>query len=109
MKKSTAKGASHFFLWMGGLIIICLPLVRFVEAGLRCVFMTDHYRSFREGLKKDIWFSEGWQAYIKTPLGLTMTLLPFVLIGCAIVCFICAVNSRPARRSKQAEQDRMRR
>lgn len=86
-------------------MILALPLVRLIEAGLRSVYMSEFYGSFWQGLTKDLWFSEGWISYIQTPLGLTMTILPVCLICGAIACFYLAVRSGSDRPKELAEQN----
>ena len=105
MNRTDTEKSSRLLLWSAGAMIILVPFVRLIEAGLRLVFMKGHYGNYWEGLRKDVWFSEGWLAYIKTPFGLTMTFLPLVLIVGAITCFLCAVNGSSTRKTKQAEQD----
>jgi hypothetical protein len=73
-------------------MIIALPFTRILEAILRLAFMHDYYGSIRESLTKDLWFSEGWLTYVKTPLGLSMTLLPLVLIFGAVGSFFLAIR-----------------
>lgn len=94
MSSEGSKRSAGTLLCIAGILIMSIPFLRLLEAGLRMAFMSEHYGSFWGGLKKDIWFSDGWIAYIKTPLGLTMTLLPVVLLLGAVVCFFLAIRSR---------------
>lgn len=71
-------------------MLLAVPFVRLLEAGLRFTFMRDHYGSYWDGLKNDLWFSDGWMAYVQTPLGFTMALLPPSLIACSVVCLVLA-------------------
>ncbi len=90
MKAATEKVSP--LLVAAGVLIISLPFVRLVEAGLRMIFMKDHYGSFWEGLTRDVWFSDGWLAYVGTPLGLTMTLLPAAMAITAVGCIVVALK-----------------
>ena len=81
-----------FFTGMAMLIVE--PFLRIPEACLRMMFLSDHYGSFWEALREDWFFSEGWFAYIKTPLGmgytlflLLWTIVAIVLIGIALLGF----------------------
>jgi hypothetical protein len=82
------------------LLVISAPFVRFLEAALRARFMSEHYGSFADGLKMDVWFSDGWWAYVGTPLGLGMTLLPVALVSGAIICFVFACKAGRTARSR---------
>ena len=75
-------------------MLILEPFLRLPEAMLRMMFLSDHYGSFWDALKSDWFFSEGWFAYIKTPLGkgyniflVLWTLTAVVLIASAFVGF----------------------
>ena len=94
-KATTTSGISTRLLAAAGILILAIPVIRLLEAGLRFFFMKEHYGSFWESLKKDFWFSEGWVNYVITPLGLAMTLLPIACLAAAIVCLILAVRVKP--------------
>ena len=69
------------------LMLIVEPFLRLPEAVLRMSFMSDHYDSFWNALKSDWFFSEGWFAYIKTPLGMgyTIFLVLWTLIAVLLI------------------------
>ncbi len=73
-------------------MVLALPGVRLLEAGLRFAYLRDLYPTIWDGLTRDIWFSAGWQAYVKTPLGLSMTILPILLVIGALGCFLMGVR-----------------
>ena len=81
--------------------MILIPLTRLVEAALRSIFMAGYYEGFWDGLTKDLWFSRGWLSYVQTPLGLTMTLLPALLICGAMGCFCLAIRAARMRSIRQ--------
>ena len=73
-------------------MLIVEPFLRLPEAVLRMIFMSDYYGSFWSACTKDWFFSEGWFAYIKTPLGMWYTIflvawfvIALLLIGCAFL------------------------
>jgi hypothetical protein len=82
-----------FFLISAGFLMLASLLFRFVEAGIRIHFMKEHYGSYREALTSDIWFSEGWFAFIETPLGLTLSIRPAILLFVAIGCVWMALKT----------------
>ena len=102
MKKEKAAtpsdGVSQLFLLAAGLLILAVPFLRLLEAALRAFYMEEFYGSFREGLKKDVWFSEGWFDYVKTPLGMSMTLLPIICLIAAVILFFLAVGKKSDER-----------
>ena len=73
------------------LLIGTVPL-RLVKAVLRLRFMSDHYDGYRAALTQDFWFSESWWEYVGTPLGLTMTLAPLVMIAGSVGCLGAATR-----------------
>lgn len=71
-------------------MLILEPFLRLPEAILRMHFMSDHYGSFWNALKSDWFFSEGWFAYIKTPLGLWYNI--FILTWTIVAGTLIAVS-----------------
>ena len=71
----------------GMLMLVVEPFLRIPEAILRMIFLSDHYGSFWNALKSDWFFSEGWFAYIKTPLGMGYTIFlgAWTLIAVALI------------------------
>ncbi len=64
--------------------MLALPVVRIAEGVVRFVFMRDFYGSIYSALVKDIWFSEGWFSYIKSPVGVMFSTIYAGLIATAV-------------------------
>jgi len=89
---STEKDKANPFAIAAIGMILALPLSRILEAVLRLAFMRDYYGGIFESLTQDLWFSEGWLNYVKTPLGLSMTLLPLLLLVGIVVSFFLSIR-----------------
>lgn len=63
-------------------LLVLFPLFRVVEGLVRLIFLSGHYGSFKDAVFDDIWFSDGWWAYVRSPPGLAMSILA--------VCWILA-------------------
>ena len=85
-------------------MLIVEPLLRLPEAILRMLFLSDYYGSFWNAVIQDWFFSEGWFAYIKTPLGLSYTIFMFIWTLTALA-FIALAFWSWRKESKQINAD----
>ena len=73
-------------LFIAGIVMLAIsPLLRLLEAIIRIKYMPDRYGTFWSALSQDIWFINGWWAYIKTPIGKWLTIFIFMWVGIAVL------------------------
>ena len=88
------------YFFAGMLMLILEPFLRLPEAFLRMHFLADYYGSFWNALMSDWFFSDGWFAYLQTPLGLwyNIFILVWMLIGLALIAVAFYSWQRQSRR-----------
>jgi hypothetical protein len=79
-------------LFIAGIVMLAIsPFLWFFEAVIRTKYMPDHYASFWSALTTDIWFINGWWAYIKTPIGMWYTIFNFSWMGIAVIFILGSI------------------